>query len=134
MAAAVASRWIVLDEEDRIVDVSDDAEPIFGSLLGESLWERFPAAGAVFAPYCDEARRTGRDVELVEFFEGTLKRVRYSPSGSRVRATWEILAAVDVSSLDTLQESLRAINAALAEVERGVNGQRPPLRVVHGGR
>jgi hypothetical protein len=132
-SAAEASRWIVLDEDDRIVDVSEEAEPVFGPLLGESLWERFPTARDVFAPYCEQARRTGQDVEVVEFFEGTLKRVRYSPRGSRVTAIWENLAAVDVSSLAALQSSLRAVVAALAEAERGSSGERPPLRVVQGG-
>ena len=134
MATAVEGNWwIVLDEEDRIVDVSEDVEPVFGPLLGESLWEHFPTARPVFAPYCEQARRTGEAVELVKFFEGTLKRVRYAPHGSQLTATWEVLAAVDVSSLDALQESLRSIVAALSEAERGADAERPPLRVLQGG-
>jgi hypothetical protein len=133
-SAVEGNRWIVLDEEDRIVDVSDDVESIFGPLLGERLWDHFPSARPVFSPYCEQARRSGEPVELVKFFEGALKRVRYAPTGSRLTATWEVLAAVDVSSLDSLRDSLRSVVAALADAEPGMTGEeRPPLRVLEGG-
>jgi PAS domain-containing protein len=123
---------LVLDEQYRIVDVSPAAEPAFGALLGERFWDHFPTARPVFLPYCEEARRTGEQVEVVKFFEGKLKRVRYSPEGSRLVATWEVLASVDVSSLDTLQESLRNVIAALAD-EEPPEDRRPLLSVVQGG-
>ena len=133
MASAVeVSQWIVLDEEDRIVDVSENAEATFGDLKGASLWETFPQARDVFAPYCDRARQTGEVVELVTFFEGTLKRVRYAPQGSRVIAIWENLASVDVSSVESLRESLLKVADALAEEDSEAN-RPPPLRVLEGG-
>jgi hypothetical protein len=132
-AAVEVTQWIVLDEDDRIVEVSENAEPVFASLLGESLWDAFPNAAEVFAPYCERARRTGEVVELVRFFEGTLKRVRYTPDGSRVIAIWENLASVDVSSVESLRDSLLEIADAL--VDEGVDAalQPPPLRVLQGG-
>jgi hypothetical protein len=68
----------------------------------------------------------------VKLFEGKSKRVRYSAEGSRLVATWEVLASVDVSSLDTLQESLRNVIAAHADDEPPEN-RRPALSVVRGG-
>jgi hypothetical protein len=131
-SAVQVSQWIVLDEEDRIVDVSENSEAIFGQLLGESLWDTFPTARDVFGPYCERARRSGEVVELVTFFEGTLKRVRYAPQGSRVIATWENLASVDVSSVQSLRESLLRVADALAEEDLEAY-QPPPLRVLQGG-
>ena len=134
MASAVeVIQWVVLDEEDCIVEVSENAEPIFGQFKGESLWETFPNARDVFAPYCERARRTGEVVELVKFFEGTLKRVRYAPQGSRVIATWEILATVDVSSVESLRHSLLEIVDMLADGSVDAEQQPPPLRVLQGG-
>jgi hypothetical protein len=131
-AAVEETQWIVLDEDDRIVDVSENAEPVFASLLGESLWDTFPNAREVFASYCGRARRTGEVVELVTFFEGTLKRVRYAPDGPRVIAIWENLASVDVSSVESLRDSLLEISDAL--VDEDVQAlQLPPLRVLQGG-
>ena len=131
-AAVEVSRWIVLDENDRIVEMSDDARREFEPLVGQSLWERFPSASEIFAPYCEHARRTGEVVELVKFFEGTLKRVRYAPEGSRITASWEVLAAVDVSSVESLRRSLLEMADALAEW--GTGGAHPPaLRVLQGG-
>lgn len=131
-SAVAVSQWIVLDEENRIVDVSENAEGVFGPLKGESLWERFPNAREVFAPYCERARETGEVVELVKFFEGTLKHVRYAPQGSRVLAVWENLASVDVSSVESLRHSLLEIADMLAD--HGEAPLQPPqLRVLEGG-
>jgi hypothetical protein len=132
-SAVEGNRWIMLDDEDRIVDASDDVEPIFGPLMGERFWDLFPNARAVFAPYCEEARRTGETVELVTFFEGALKRVRYAPHGAHVTATWEVLASVDVSSVKTLRDSLREIDDALADEDGETVSQPPALRVLQGG-
>jgi hypothetical protein len=131
--AVAVTQWIVLDEEDRIVDVSENAVDVFGPLKGESLWETFPRAGEVFAPYCERARRTGEVVELVKFFEGTLKHVRYSPEGSRVTAIWENLASVDVSSVESLRHSLLEIADMLADTDVESGLQPPSLRVLEGG-
>lgn len=127
------TQWIVLDEDNRIVDVSATAEPVFAPLLGESLWDKFPEAAAVFAPYCERARQTGEVVELVKFFAGTLKRIRYAPDGPRVTAIWENLASVDVSSVESLRESLLEIADALADEDVDGSSQHPPLRVLQGG-
>ena len=131
--AVAVTQWIVLDEEDRIVDVSENAVAEFGQLKGESLWETFPSARDVFAPYCERARRTGEVVELVKFFEGTLKHVRYTPEGSRVIAIWENLASVDVSSVESLRHSLLEIADMLADTDVDAGLQPPPLRVLEGG-
>jgi hypothetical protein len=123
---------VVFDEEYRVVELNDAAESLFSHLLGEPFWDHYPSARAVFLPYCEEARRTGGEVELVTFFEGSLKRVRYEPDGPNLAATWEVLATIDVSSLDALQESLRDIASALAQPAiRG--SSRPILSVVEGG-
>jgi hypothetical protein len=132
-AAVELTQWIVLDEGDRIVDVSENADPVFASLLGQSLWDAFPNAREVFGPYCDRARRTGEVVELVKFFEGTLKRVRYAPDGSRVIAIWENLGSVDVSSVESLRNSLLEMADALVDEDVDMTSPPPPLRVLQGG-
>ena len=133
LPALAVTQWIVLDEDDRIVEVSENAADVFGPLKGESLWETFPSAREVFGPYCDRARRTGEVVELVKFFEGTLKHVRYAPQGSRVLAIWENLASVDVSSVESLRHSLLEIADMLADPDAEGALQPPPLRVLEGG-
>jgi hypothetical protein len=130
--AVAVSQWIVLDEEGRIVDVSENAEEIFGPLKGASLWETFPSAREVFAPYCERARETGEAVELVTFFEGTLKHVRYAPQGSDVVAIWENLATVDVSSVESLRHSLLEIAGMLVDDDETAL-QPPQLRLLRGG-
>jgi hypothetical protein len=133
VVAVAVSQWIILDEEDRIVDVSDNAVDVFGPLKGQSLWETFPKAREVFAPYCQRARATGEVVELVKFFEGTLKHIRYTPQGARVLAIWENLATVDVSSVESLRHSLLEIADMLADTDGKARLQPPPLRVLQGG-
>jgi hypothetical protein len=123
---------LVFDEDYRVVALSDAAEPLFAHLLGEPFWDHYPRARTVFLPYCEEALRSGEVVEVVTFFEGTLKRVRYAPDGRYLTATWEVLATIDVSSLDALQQSLRDIAAALSE-PTVAGPRRPVLSVVEGG-
>ena len=130
-ASAPGELRLVFDDEYRVVALSDAAEPLLGHLVGERFWEHFPTARTIFLPYCEQARTSGDEVEVLTFFEGALKRVRYAPDGPNLTATWEVLATVDVSSLDTLQESLREIQSALAESEAG--SRRPTLSVVEGG-
>jgi hypothetical protein len=126
---------VVLDEEYRIVEVSPAAQPILGPLVGETVWDHFPDARAIFLPSCEEARRSRERVEFVAFYEGALVRVQWVPEGLRLAAIWEILGTVDVSTIDALRDSLRDIVSALAEEEGAgpLRKLRPALRVVEGG-
>jgi hypothetical protein len=127
---------VVLDEGDRIVEVGSPAESQFGPLVGEVMWECFPGSEPLFKPYYDEARRTGRPVEFVQFYDGNVARVRAVPAeGGHLELHWELLVHLDVTTLDSFRTTLRQ---ALELLEAGATGSfhdeaRRALRVIEGG-
>jgi hypothetical protein len=126
---------LVVDEEYRIVDVSAAAHPVLGHLLGQNVWEHFPRARSLFLPHYEEARGTGESVEFVQFYDGKLLRVSAIPRDRGLAVSWMVLRMVDVSTIETLRQSLRDIVADLAEEERNVSEARTrrQLRIVEGG-
>jgi hypothetical protein len=68
--------FLVLDAEDRIVEVGLAARAVCGSPVGRTLWDRFPEALPLFKPHYDRARRTQEIVEFVQFFRGQVGWLR----------------------------------------------------------
>lgn len=127
---------VVLDEGDRIVGVGSAAEGQFGPLLGAVVWECFPGSEPLFKPYYDDARRTGRPVEFVQFYDGNVARVTAVPTASgHVELGWELLMHLDTTTLEsfrtTLQQALELLEAGSPEPSRE---SRHGLRVLEGGR
>jgi hypothetical protein len=133
--AVEGDRHIVLDEEYRIVEVGASAAPEFGAFLGRRVWDVFPDSRAVFLPHLEEAHRTGEPVEFVQFFEGTLVRVDAVPENRRLAISRKVLGTVDVSTLESLRNSLLGIVNALADEETAPYGTSLPplLRLLEGG-
>ncbi|HEU5010094.1 MAG TPA: hypothetical protein VFT33_05295 [Gaiellaceae bacterium] len=66
-----------------------------------------PRAEPLFKPYDDAARRSGKPVEFVQFYDGNVARVRAAPvADGRLELEWEQLARLDTLTLDSLSETL----------------------------
>lgn len=82
--------------------------------LGHVLREHIPDTEPLLDPGFDEARRTGSEVELPVSYRGRAERLRAVPAGDTLAVHVERLAELDVTTLGTLTESLRRIEAELA--------------------
>jgi hypothetical protein len=128
--------FVVLDEGDRFVGVGPRAESQFGPLVGSSMWEAFPGSEPLFKPYYEAARRSGKPVEFVQFYDGNVARIRAVPGeAGRLELHWEHLARLDTSTLaslvETLDESLELLDEQGWESRREL--VRRALRVIEGG-
>ena len=127
---------IVLDEGDRIVGVGSSAEGQFGPLVGASLWESFPGSEPLFKPYYDAARRSGEEVEFVQFYDGNVARVRATPRDhGRLELYWEPLAHLDTLTLGSLVKTLEEALELLGEAGPDIRHEacRRTLRLIEGG-
>ena len=115
--AATETAYIVLDREDRVVQVGLDLYEQFAPFLGHVLWEHMPDAEPLYGPGFDEARRIGRTVEFAAFYRGRAKQLRAVPSGETLAVHVVRLAELDVRTLGTLAESLRRIEQELGARE-----------------
>jgi hypothetical protein len=133
--AAEGTRWIILDDAYRIVEVGVAGLPELADSVGRNVWDLFPNAQPLFLPYLEQAWKTRDAVRFVQFYKGAAVRVEAVSDEDRLRISWRVLGVVDVSTIDALQNSLLGITAIL-DRERAVipSGLRPRLRVVEGGR
>jgi hypothetical protein len=124
--------YIVLDDCDRIVEVSDFAMPVFGSFLDQSVWNCFPGSRSLYEPHYSRARRTGAPVEFAQYYDGRVMRVKAVPNGSTITLSYEIVAILDVLTLEGLRESLDSAVAALFAAEEAIHREhvRTSLRLV----
>jgi len=106
--------YIVLDEDDRIVQVSPGLHEELGRWLGQVLWDHLPEAADVYGTYFEDARSTGRTVESIVYYAGRVKRLTAIPAPDGLVVHVERLAELDVRTLGTLTASLRRIEALLA--------------------
>jgi hypothetical protein len=129
-----ASPYIVFDDKDCIVEVGDLAMPVFGSFLGQSVWSCFPDSRSLYEPHYVRARRTGATVEFAQYYNGRVMRIKAVPNGSRITLWYEIVAILDVLTLEGLRESLDSALAALAAAEEAIRREqgRASLRLVGG--
>ena len=117
--------YVILDEDDRVVEVGSRAPAIFESLRGRRVHEGFPETEALYGPHFERARRTGGVVELAQFSNGHLTFLRAVPGERRrVTVSWELIGFVDVMTLEALQASLAAALRVLTEKEEAVRRER----------
>lgn len=109
--------FYVVDGDDRIIEVSDGLHESMGSFVGNSLWECFPRAADLFGEHFDDARESGREVELKTFYAGAAIRLRVIPAGESLTVYPKRLAEVNLRTLRTLAESLRRIEQELSARE-----------------
>jgi hypothetical protein len=127
VAVTVEAPRVVLDEDYRIVEVGSAAQAAFGPLLGHDLWESFPDSEPLFRPYYEKARRTGEPVEFVQFYRGSVARIRAVPAGCRLALYWQTITRIDTLTLDRLRASVEgALRLVTSETSR-------TLRVIQGG-
>lgn len=115
--------YYILDGEDRITRVAGSLRARLVQFVGHTIWEASPRAQPLFSPHFAEARATGAEVEFTAFYGGRLSRRRVVPSGDVLTVFVTDLRELDVRTLATLSESLRAIEAELA-----ARGPEPPDR------
>ena len=109
--------FYVVDCDDRIIQVSDGLHESMGSFVGNSLWECFPRTADLFGEYFDDARESGREVELTTFYAGAAIRLRVVPAGKYLTVYPKRLAELNLRTLGTLAESLRRIEEELSARE-----------------
>lgn len=136
MAVTVAQTpFVVLDEDYYIVELDSAASAGFGHLAGRLLWECFPGSKPLFKPYYDQARESGESVEFVQFYEGTVARIRAVPTDDRLELYWERLLHLDTLTLDGLRssiaEAIELLNDREADMLR--REMRGLLHVIEGG-
>lgn len=126
---------MVLDAEYRIERVGPAAEAGLGSLEGQDLWEAFPDSKPLFYPYYETAWRTGKPVEFVQFYDGSLARIRAVPSDGRLLLFWEVLSRLDTLTLDGFRTSLASAIELIEQSEARIDREqvRDHLRLVEGG-
>lgn len=135
MAVAVTrTPYLVLDESYTVVEVREPARAEFGRLLGRNLWDYFPGAEPLFGPHYEEAWSTGEPIEFVQFYEGSVARVRAHVRNGRLELSWELLAQLDTLTLEGLRSSVAQAISALEECESAARLERAPraLRLVEG--
>jgi hypothetical protein len=110
-----AEDYLILDDEDRIVRVGPALFETMAPFVGHELWERIPHAKELYKPHFDEARGTRRPVEFTSYYAAELKLIRAIPSGSELTVRIERIQQLDVTTLKTLEESLRAMTCSLAD-------------------
>lgn len=125
-------RFLVLDDEFRVVEVGAGARAAYGPVLGQIVFEAFPDSEPLLRPHYEQARATGEAVEFAAFYNGYVKHLRVTPSGSDLTITWDDLGVLDVLTLEGLVSSLdvalRALDECSADIERRRGRSR--LRVV----
>lgn len=120
-----AATYVVLDDDDRVSSVSPRLHDDVGHWLGHVLWDHLPRAREVCGPLLDEARASGKPVESVVFYSGRVERLTVIPASDGLAVHVECLAELDVTTLGTLTQSLRRVEAALA----GRASERPDRRL-----
>jgi len=111
--ASASTAYVVLDANDRLIQVGEALRAQLAPFLGHVLWEHMPDAEPLCGPGFDEARRIGSEVEFPVFYRGRAKRLRAVPAGDMLAVHVERLAELDVTTLGTLRESLLRIEAEL---------------------
>ena len=112
---SVSTAYVVLDANDRVIQVGEGLRDQLSPFLGHVLWEHVPDAEPLLGPGFDEARRIGSEVEFPVFYRGRAKRLRAVPAGDTLAVHVEQLAVLDITTLGTLKASLRRIEAELAD-------------------
>jgi hypothetical protein len=126
--------YLVLDRSYTVVEVGDAASAHLASLLGLNLWESHPEAEPLFRAHLENAWRAQEPIEVVEFYEGRVLRIRLARRGDELQVSWEVLMQLDTLTLRGLRSS---IDAAISKLEEhGAPGRRKRaphrLRLIEG--
>jgi len=116
--------FVVLDQEDRVLEVGSHTPAIFETLLGRRVHEGFPGTEALYGPHFERARRTGAVVEFAQYSNGHVTVMKAVPAGRRLIVSWELIGFVDVMTIEGLRSSLAALESALAAPEEAVRRDR----------
>lgn len=111
---AASAAYVVLDDDDRISYVSASLHESLGRWVGHVIWEHLPRSRKVYGPTFDEARSSGKAVESVVFYSGTVKRLTAIPGPDGLAVHVERLVQLDLTSLATLTRSLAQVESVLA--------------------
>ena len=114
LRASAPDAYVVLDDDDRVVHVSQPFHDTRGRGVGHVFWDHLPEAREIYGPHLAEARETGRPVEALIFYAGRLKRLLAIPGGDGLALHIENLGELDVTSLGTLTQSLQRLDDVLA--------------------
>jgi hypothetical protein len=114
LRGSAADTYVVLDDDDRIIHVSQPLHSGLAPWLGHVLWDHLPGAREVCSPCFEEARASGQPVESVVFYSGRVERLTAIPASDGLAVHVERLAELDVTTLGTLTQSLAQVEAALA--------------------
>jgi len=115
---------VVLDAEDRVLDVSPSAPAPFPSLLGKRVHDGFPETGALYAPYYERARRTGEVVEFTQYSDGHVTLMKAVPTRRVLIVSWELIGFIDVMTIESLRDSIDAVLDALSKNEEVLHRER----------
>ena len=126
LRSSAPDAYFVLDDDDRILYVSQAFHDTRGRGVGHVFWDHLPRAREVYGPHFDAARATGRPVEALIFYAGRLKRLLVIAGGDGLAVHVENLVELDVTSLATLTQSLKELDAVLADRASGQRGRRSP--------
>ena len=110
---APADCYFTVSSEDVITHVSPPLRGQLGRYVGHSIWMRMPQSQAVFGPYFEEARATGREIEFVGFYAGATLRVRVVPSGDELTVYPTRLSELNLRTAATLRASLERLASEL---------------------
>ena len=124
LRSSAPDAYVVLDDNDRVVHVSQPFHDTRGRGVGHVFWDHLPGAREIYEPHLAEARATGRPVEAVIFYAGRLKRLLAIPGGDGLAVHIENLVELDVTSLGTLTRSLQRLDAELADRACEQHGRR----------
>ena len=116
--------YFSVSPDDVISRVSAPLQRQLGHYVGHSIWIRMPESESVFRPYFEEARASGREVDVVTFYAGATTRLRIVPSGRSLTVYPTKLSGVDVRTLASLRSSLERIASELDARELSRPGRR----------
>lgn len=89
--------------------------PIVGNpagLVGSRVWDLF-GGETLLRPIAERALRSGEPIGLRIYFDGVLNDLHAEPSGRFLRIRYRIVRQIDVTTLESLLESLRLVRADL---------------------
>ncbi len=80
--------FVVLDEDGSNRRGRSLCRSQFGPLVGSLIWDCFPGSEPLFKPYYDAARRSGEELEFVQFYDGNVARIHAVPQSNGHLDLW----------------------------------------------
>lgn len=105
----------MLDREYRFLQVMQ-LPPITedpGGLVGASVWDVFGGED-LLRPIADRVVEAGRPMGMRIYFDGIVNDLHAEPRGRFLRIRYRVVREVDVTTLESLLESMRLVKLDLA--------------------